>query len=400
MITVEEARQRVLSLPLNYQKETIDLSEACGRFIYKDIISPIDLPLWSQSAMDGYALKHADILDTPTTLSIVDTIPAGHRPTKVIKGGECARIMTGAPLPSGADSIVIQENTGRDGLVLTILKGTQKGSNIRWQGEELKKNDFLYPAGTQLSVGHMSVLASLGIHKVSVWKKPKIAVFATGDELCQPPSELQVGEIFGSNTLSLMSAIQKVGGRAIDCGIARDNSDSTAAAIDRALSHKPDIILSTGGVSVGDFDVVRDEIAKYGADIHFEKVRMKPGKPVSLSTLRGVPYFGLPGNPVSAMVGFYQLIWPLIRNRFGAEPYELPSITACAGQDIKKSHKRAEFYRVRLINDPKGLPKLFLTGSQSSAWSTSLAQADALFYVPWTSEGVKKGDIVTCQKLP
>ena len=400
MITVEEARQRVLSLPLTYQKETIALSEACGRFLNQAIISPIDLPLWSQSAMDGYALKHTDILSTPVTLKMVDTIPAGHCPSTVLKAGECARIMTGAPLPSGADSVVIQENTSRDGQQITILSGAQKGRHIRWQGEELKKNSFLYPAGTQLSVGHLSVLASLGIHEVSVWKKPKIAVFATGDELRHPPSELQIGEIFGSNTLSLLSAIQKVGGTAIDCGIARDNSDSTVAAIDRSLSLKPDIILSTGGVSVGDFDVVRDEIAKYGADIHFEKVRMKPGKPVSLSTLRGIPYFGLPGNPVSAMVTFYQLIWPLIRFRFGAEPYELPSITACAGQDIRKSHKRAEFYRVRLVNDPNGLPQIFLTGSQSSAWTTSLAKADALFYVPWESEGVKKGDIVRCQKLP
>ena len=348
--------------------------------------------------MDGYAIRFED-LSTYAELRIIDEIPAGHQPQTEIVPGTCSRIFTGAPMPPGADTVVIQENVDKKEEYIEIHTAPSKGANVRIKGEEFQISSCIAPKGTKVRVGLIGLLSALGIEHIPVYASPRVAVISTGDELVdrKEKDQLQLGQIWSSNNHTLCAAIHSAGGIAIDCGIARDNIEDTIKVFQKALSHKPDLILSTGGVSVGDHDRVQEALIDVGGALDFWKVRVKPGKPLVLGNIQQTPFFGLPGNPVSALVSFWLFVYPLLQKSIGSTQQSLLPHTATLEEDIYKRHRRAEFVRVQLSPDRSHARK---TGNQSSAWLSSIAQADALLHIPADSKGYAKGTTVSLLLLP
>jgi molybdopterin molybdotransferase len=348
--------------------------------------------------MDGYAIRHED-LSTNTPFTIIEEIPAGHRPQKEITEGTCARIFTGAPMPKGADTVVIQENTNQSTAGILVQNKPLFGANVRKKGEEYQIHSHIASKGTQINVGLIGLSCALGIEKLPVYARPKVAIISTGDELVSraDQQELTLGQIWSSNNHTLSAAIQNAGGVPIDCGIARDRVSDTKRAFQEALSHNPDLIISTGGVSVGDHDRVQESLIDIGGTLHFWKVRLKPGKPLVMGDIQGTPFFGLPGNPVSALVSFWLFVYPIVRRALGAKNPFLETQNVILQEDIKKRHRRAEFVRIALEIDKRSAKR---TGNQSSAWISSIAHADGLLYIPADHSGYNKGETVSIMLIP
>ena len=398
MLSYEEALRKALTYTLKQKISTVPPTQGLGRFLAQNVHTDHPLPYWDNSAMDGYAIRYED-LNRHNTLSVIDEIPAGHQPCTKITEGTCARIFTGAPMPSGADTVVIQENVDRHQHAITIHTNPQQGANVRTQGEEFAVGDCIAQQGTLIRVGLIGLFQALGISSIPVYEPPRIAIISTGDELVDRDQQetLTLGQIWSSNNHTLRTAVSNAGGIPIDCGIARDNLEDTVQSFARALSHRPDLILSTGGVSVGDHDRVQEALIKVGGSLDFWKVRLKPGKPLVLGHIQKTPFLGLPGNPVSALVSFWLFAYPLIRRAIGAKEIFLQSHTAILSEDIYKRHSRAEFIRVKLSPDRRYAQK---TGNQSSAWLSSVAQADALIHIPANEHGFSKGTSVSVLLLP
>ncbi|MAA80166.1 MAG: hypothetical protein CL916_13010 [Deltaproteobacteria bacterium] len=398
MLSYEEALNKALKYTLKQTISTRSPTQSLGRFLARNIYTEHPLPYWNNSAMDGYAIRHDD-LKQHAKLSIIDEIPAGHQPQKEITKGTCARIFTGAPMPNGADTVVIQENVDRHQNNITIHTSPLKGANVRKKGEEFSVGDCIATTGTPVRVGLIGLFHALGVTSIPIYESPRIAIISTGDELVDRSQQqnLHLGQIWSSNNHTLISAITSAGGIPIDCGIARDNLTDTIQSFQYALSQNPDLILSTGGVSVGDHDRVQEALLKVGGSLDFWKVRLKPGKPLVLGNIQQTPFFGLPGNPVSALVSFWLFVYPIIRKAIGAKEIFLQSKTVTLSEDIYKRHSRAEFVRVKLSPDGRYAQK---TGNQSSAWLSSVAQADALVHIPANERGFSKGSSVAVLLLP
>ncbi len=412
MLTVEEALSRCLSIPLPRRVETIPLAEADGRLLAADLHAPAPLPRWDNSAMDGFAIRIADCApadgagqsgceaDAPAALPapvarlrILGTIAAGDMPDQPVTAGCTLRIMTGAPLPAGADTVVMRENVTVSPEGLAIIHGMPRaGQHIRRAGEELAAGELAMPAGSTLTPAAIGLCASMGLTAVPVAVRPRVALLATGDEVVPPGQPLAPGQIHSSNSLALAAMIREAGGEPIDCGIAPDTLEGTRAAFQRALQTGCDLILSTGGVSVGDFDVVKEALADVGAEMVFWKVRIKPGKPLAVGMIGDRPAFGLPGNPVSCMVNFLQFVRPLIRRALGDPRPFLPAVPAVLRGRLTKRHGRAELIRVTLSWSESGLVAT-PTGGQSS----SMALADGLLLLGVDSDGAADGDVVRVQ---
>ncbi|MDG1481702.1 MAG: molybdopterin molybdotransferase MoeA [Myxococcota bacterium] len=416
MITVEEALSRCLSTDLPRRTEILPLSEADGRLLAEDLYAPSPLPRWDNSAMDGFAIRYADCtphsgtpaqpgceLSTPSEpppatahLRTIGTIAAGDMPDTAVTPGTTLRIMTGAPLPAGADTVVMRENvTDADGVA--IIHGMpRRGQHIRRAGEEVALGQLAVPAGTALTPPVIGLCASMGLSDVTVAARPRVALLGTGDELVPPGQPLEPGQIYSSNSLALAAMVRQAGGEPVDCGIAPDTLEGTRAAFQRALDTGCDLILSTGGVSVGDFDVVKEALTDVGAEMVFWKVRVKPGKPLAMGMIGDRPAFGLPGNPVSCMVNFLQFVRPLIRRAVGDPRPFLPAVPATLRGSLRKRHGRAELVRVVLSWSESGLIAE-TTGGQSSGWISSMARADGLLLLGIDSEGAADGDAVVVQ---
>jgi molybdopterin molybdotransferase len=339
--------------------------------------------------MDGYALAWPPAQEGERSFRVSQVVAAGAQP-QPLKLGEAARIMTGAPLPEGANTVVIQEDVeaseearlGLGGLIhLNVTP--QRGDNVRLRGEERAQGELLVGCERPLNPASLALLASQGLTHVEVWAPPRVALLSTGDELIHPPEEPTLGQRYSSNATLLRALVESAGGVAIDCGVARDTPTSTREGFERALAHAPDLILSTGGVSVGDFDPVRGVLADLGAQLHFWKVRMKPGKPLAVGEIGKCPILALPGNPVSAAVSFLLFAWPLLRRAQGSseESSHLPRQTLPLAEPIEKRHGRVELMRVRRVS-AGGAFAWALAGGQSSAWLSPLANADALLLLP------------------
>lgn len=398
MLLYEEALKRALAQNISQNIREVHPREAQGLFLASDIHSQNSLPYWDNSAMDGYAIRHEDV-QLNSLFSVIEEIPAGHSPQKKITKGTCARIFTGAPIPKGADTVVIQENTSGSSEGILIEKAPVFGANVRKEGEEYQVNSHVASKGTQVNVGLIGLFCALGIDKIRVFTQPKVAIISTGDELIdrKKHDSLQLGHIWSSNNHTLYAAIKNAGGIPIDCGIARDLVSDTKRAFQHALSCNPDLIISTGGVSVGDHDRVQESLVDIGGTLHFWKVRLKPGKPLVMGDIKGTPFFGLPGNPVSALVSYWLFVYPLLRRALGAERPFLETHTVILEESIKKRHSRAEFVRIAL-----GPNKRFAksTGNQSSAWISSIAHADALLYIPADQTGYGAGETVSVLLIP
>ena len=398
MISFEEAQERILQIPCRKKITTKNIVQCLHAISAEDCKCLLPQPHWDNSAMDGYALRSQDLLQPR---KIVEEIPAGIWPSKTIQEGECARIFTGAPIPKGADTVLIQENAL---IVDGYVQPTQspvKLENIRVAGEEHQVGDLFLSQGDVINVGHIAIASSQGYQKLSVYDPLRIGILATGDELVSENRSLQGAEIYASNTNILMSLIQDCGHIPVNLGIAKDSKTSIMERMTQA-QQDCDVILTSGGVSVGKYDLVQQVLQDMGMELDFWKVRMKPGKPIVFGMLHQKPFFGLPGNPVSCTVVFLTLLRPWLLKNLGNSPQNLflPQIRAILDEDLQKNHGRAEFFRMK-IHKKNNAYHTTRTGSQSSAWMSSIAEGDGLFYVNHiANQSIPKGTIVDIFLFP
>jgi len=394
LIKIEDALVSILEAIKSMPLEEIVLTEALGRVLAEDIYSDINIPQLDNSAMDGYALRAEDTSGAsqgePKILDVVDDLRAGYVTKHAVKKNQAVRIMTGAPVPSGADSVLMVEYTEREGEnKVKIFKGIEKDENIRKAGEDIKKDELVISKGTLLNSGHVGILASLGRSIVKVAKKPKVGILATGDEVIDVNEKLEPGKLRSSNTYTLYSQVIKHGGIVKNLGIAKDAPLEVEKKIKKGLDC--DLILTSGGVSVGDYDFVKDVLAKLGADIKFWKVAMKPGKPLVFGTINGIPVFGLPGNPVSSMVSFEVFVMPSIFKMLGQSLKDTRRIVdAVLEEDVKKKKGLKYFLRANTRYED-GVFRTRTTGPQGSGILKSIACADSLIILPYEKESLGKG---------
>ncbi len=387
MISTDRATTLILELSqVIANTESVPLHLAQGRILAESVISKLDFPHWDNSAMDGYAVRWSDIQAGIDRLQIVSEIPAGIAPTKSIESGQAARIFTGAMLPTGADTIIIQENTQRIGDQIQIIEPAKAvGEFVRQQGDFAKIGDVLLTKGTRLLPASIAVLAAAQYPQVQVYRKTRVAILSTGNELVQPGNTLAPGQIVDSNQYALMALIQQWGGEPVLIGNAPDNPQELAVMMRRAID-TADIVLSTGGVSVGDYDYVDRVLAGLGGEIHITAVAVKPGKPLTVATFEKAGgrtlYFGLPGNPVSALVSCWRFIYLGFQQVAGIAQPQLPWSEAVTGVDLRSDNRRESYLwgRVEINNDrQKFMP---VAGGHSSGNLINLAWANALVMLP------------------
>ena len=381
MLDLETALARLLESLPPPKAESVRLGDSAGRFLAEKKVSPLDLPNFDNSAMDGYAVRAVDVrgasLTSPATLKLVAKISAGELFTRELFVGECARIFTGAPLPRGADAVVMQEDTRVEGGQVLVLDAVVPGENVRRRAEDVARGDTLVDAGDEVSPNKMALLAATGIDRLLVGRRPQVAIVATGSELREPGEPLLPGQIYESNRAMLSPLIARCGGVPKVLPVVPDTLDATRSALSEAFSTS-DIVVTSGGVSVGELDFVKAAFESLGGEIQFWKVAMRPGKPFVFGRLGEKFLFGLPGNPVSAFVTFLLLVRPALLRWQGAKIVSLPTHTAILGESISNSGDRRHFVRVRTGADGK----IFSSGKQVSHSLSSLAAAEGLLDVP------------------
>jgi len=364
----------------------IPLDDAFASVLAEDITSPLDIPPWTNSAMDGYAARAADVrgarVSHPVRLRVIEQIPAGHFPTRTIGAGECARIFTGAPLPPGSDSVVRQEDTDGGADVVTITSDRDTGMNVRHAGEDIAKGMTVLERGAVLHAAQIGVLASLAVGHVLVYRRPRVAILASGDEIVDvdQPEEILAGrKIASSNTHTLTALVREAGGIPVNLGIARDTPESVRAHLERARD--ADLLITTAGISVGEHDYLRDVLDAMGAELKFWRLRMRPGAPVGFGLLGRLPWIGLPGNPVSTMVTFELFVRPAIRAMAGhALPFRRAT-RVILDEPIVLKPRLQHFLRAS-ISEQAGALHAVLTGPQGSGILMSMVHADALLIIP------------------
>lgn len=369
--------------------ESVDIEAALGRVLAMDATSPVFLPSRDNSSMDGFAVRAADVLsaraEQPVRLHVIGTIAAGAAPTRPLQAGEAARIMTGAYVPDGADSVVRVEDTTSVGAgeEVDVVDARDASRNIRRRGEDVQGGALVMRAGTLLGAAHIGVLSSIGCARPVVYRRPRVAILATGDELVALDqfADVKAGtRIVSSNSYSLAAAVREAGGEPISIGISPD--DPTVLASRLRQAEGCDLVLTSGGVSVGDFDYTRRVVSELGGTLSLWRVRMRPGAPLGFGTLFGVPWLGLPGNPVSALVTFELFGRPLLRTLSGHARPHRRSITVQSADAIQLGAPLTHFLRVVLESGTGPYPIARLTGSQSSGILTSMSLANALMIVP------------------
>lgn len=411
MVSVEEALQKILSCIEVLEPETKPILDCSRQVLAEDIRSTIDIPPLDNSAMDGYAVKAEDIRGaseaSPKILSVTGKVAAGSMPKGEVKRGSAIRIMTGAPLPQGADAVVPFEDTDEiarkashdDLSQIGILREVREGMNVRRKGEDIAKGSLVLKKGTVLRPSEIGVIASLGRPTVAVIRRPVVSILATGDELTDIDQPLPAGKIYNSNTYTIAAEVRQYGGIAKILGIGRDSVRSLEQKIDEGLDS--DMLITSGGVSKGDYDVVKDVLAKCG-EITLQTVCMKPGKPSAFGMIgkgsRKIPHLGLPGNPVSSMVTFEQFARPAILKMMGKSNLAKPSIRAIMEDDIVNTDMRRLFARVTVAKR-NGKYYARVTGPQGSGILTSMVKANGLAVIPENTKRVKGGDIVEVQML-
>ena len=415
MISVEEALEKVLACVEVLKPERRPILDCLGQVLAEDVHSTIDIPPLDNSAMDGYALRAEDTREatesSPRYLVVVGEIVAGSMPTKEVEPGTAIRIMTGAPLPEGADAVVKFEDTdevsrksSKEHLSqIGVLCQAKKGLNVRRRGEDIAKGELILKKGKVLRPQEIGVLAALGHSTALVIRRPIVAILATGDELTSVDQPLAPGKIHDSNTYTIAAEVSRYGGIPKILGIGRDSVESLTEKIDAGLD--ADMLITSGGVSKGDYDIVKDVLAEQG-EIGFWTVCMKPGKPIAFGVIkkvkgrrmRKVPHLGLPGNPVSSMITFEQFARPAILKMMGRRILTKPTIRAIIEDNIANTDGRRLFARVT-VTRCSGQYRASLTGPQGSGILTSMAEADGLAVIPESSKGVKAGDMVEVQML-
>lgn len=413
MLSVEDARERILTYFKPLGTVEVPLLDALGLTLAEDLTADFDIPPLANSAMDGYAVRASDVVSAsnsePVVLPVDGYIAAGYVPDRPLAEGTAMRIMTGAPIPDGADTVVPFEDTDEDErgaespaiTAIGIKLNAEPGENIRPAGEDVQRGTKVVAKGTELTPGVIGVAASLGRTSVKTIRRPVVAIVSTGDELVEPGEELSPGKIYNSNAYSVAAIAEKHGAVAEIVGTARDSIASLESLLEQAVEY--DMVVTSAGVSKGDYDVVKDVLAK-GGEIALWSVRMRPAKPLAFGALRTkdgrmVPHLGLPGNPVSAMVAFEQFGRPAIRVMLGKRPLPKPSVTATLDDPVHNYDGRRVYARVEVYRDEEGKYRARSTGTQSSGALHSMARAQGLAICPDDVETVPAGDEIKVEML-
>ena len=383
MLSVEQALDQILSRVNRLGTEWLDLLACLGRVLAEPIVASSDIPPWPNSSMDGYALVSRDTVlatpERPAELTVVGTVAAGSVAARRIRSGEAWRIFTGAPLPEGTDSVIPQEEVDvLDGRI-RLRRRVTPGEFVRPLGEDIKAGETALLPGHVIGPAEVGLLATLGRPRGLVFRRPRVAVLSTGDEVVDLGEPLAPGKIRNSNTYALMAQVLEAGAVPINVGVAADRRDAIEERLRWGLS--ADALISSAGVSVGEYDLVRDVLGRLGAELHLWKVSMRPGKPITFGSVGGRPIFGLPGNPVSAMVTFELFVRPALKKMAGHLTLHRPTVRARALSPIPNPGHRRGYLRVSLIADAHGYA-VRLTGNQGSAILTSMVAADGLAVVP------------------
>ncbi len=377
LMSVAEALQRVLAGARPLPADMLPLNDAFGCVLADDVTALRTQPPAALSAMDGYAVRAEDVAQAPVTLTLIGEVAAGHPFDGAVGAGQAARIFTGGVMPAGSDTVVIQENSARDGDKVTVQKPAAKGRNVRNAGIDFSEGQVLLSKGRRLTDRDLMLAAAMNHPKVSVHRRPKVAVLGTGDELVPPGTTPKAGEIVYSNGFALMAMIRNEGAEVTDLGVARDRVEDITAAVRRARDSGADILVTTGGASVGEHDLVQRALAAEGLDLSFWRVALRPGRPMMHGKVGGMQVLGLPGNPVSSYVCAFLFLVPLIRTLAGRQDAARVPEPARLGRDMPANDERADYLRATLQDGPDGLIATPLP-AQDSSLMAPLAKADCL----------------------
>lgn len=396
-----EAQKVVLDAAPVLGLEKISILEALGRVLGEEIVAERDNPPWDNSAMDGFAVRWEDIrqeqaIQKPVTLSVIEDVPAGTMPSKAVGCGQAIRIMTGAPIPRGADTVLKVEDTEHTSDSVRVFKPEPKGANIRPQGEDVKKGECIIAKGTRIRPSEAGMLAILAKPFVFVHQRPRVAILSTGDELADLDERFSEEKIINSNSYGIAAAVQEAGSIPFLLGIARDTPMALKEKISQGLN--ADVLVLSGGVSMGDYDFTKAVFRELGAEMNFWKLAIRPGQPLAFGKIQGKLAFGLPGNPVSSMVTFEQLVRPALLKMSGRRSYGRPVVQAVFQERFFKRTDRRHFLR-GILTMEEGVFKVRTTGDQGSGILTSMVKANCLIDVPVEVEKLNPGDEVSVQLL-
>ena len=396
LIPVEEARARILKNVKPLAVESVKLEQALGRVLAKPLKAVRNQPPFDASAMDGYAVVAADVAITPATLKLIGLSAAGHAFKGRLKRGDCVRIFTGAPVPRDADAVVIQENTEAEDKSIRVLQPAKAEQNIRFSGLDFRKGDALLPPGIRLGARDIGLAAAANAPKLAVRRRPVVALIATGDELVLPGAKPRADQIVSSNSHALAAMAEHLGATVLNFGIVSDNLKATERAIAKAA--RADILVTTGGASVGDHDYVQEALKNSGVDIDFWKIAMRPGKPFMYGRRRGQHVLGLPGNPVSSLVCARLFLKPLIDALLGL-PMGDDLVEARLGASMKENDSRQDYVRATLVEAPDGSRTVTPFVKQDSSMQRTFREAQALIVRPPFAKVAGQGDVVEILRL-
>ena len=399
MIPLDQARGYILDVCSRLAPRSVPLLEAAGCVLAEDVVAGEDVPPFANTAMDGYALRAADTADPPVRLRVVGTLAAGAAPTIEVRPGQAVRIMTGAPMPPGADAVVMVERTQSENLGATVVIEVEAtpGQHVREAGEDLRAGERVFESGTPLSPGHLGVLASVAREAVEVVPRARVGVLSTGDELVSGGGPLRPGQIRDSNRPTLLAMVAAAGCDAVDLGLVGDDEEALVVAVEHGVS-ECDALVTTGGVSVGDFDYVKAVLDRLG-EMNWWQVAIRPAKPLAFGMIGSRPVFGLPGNPVSSMVSFELFARPALRQMMGHAVLDRPRVIAVADEDLeRRPDGKLHLVRVVAAAGEDGRWHVRSSGGQASHLLHAMARANALALLP-DGGGVSVGDPVDTMLL-
>ena len=403
LLPVSEAREKLIATLSSMDIEEIDIHHAVGRVLARALVAAVNAPPFANSGMDGFAVRSQDLMgakeESPVSLKVVDDIPAGQPSKKKVNPGESMRIMTGAAMPEGADTVVPVEKTNFNYQEaeaplpeqVVVAEFVEKGAYVRNQGEDFSAGAVLLPPGKRISAKEIGILASMGAARLQVYKRPLVGLLSTGDELLAVDQPLEPGKIHESNSYTLGALIKDCGADLLNLGIVKDTKQAVQDALDKAVEAGVHMLISSAGVSVGAYDYVRSVVEENG-HIDFWRVNMRPGKPLAFGNYRGVPFVGLPGNPVSSFVGFEVFLRPALNHIGGSTDWDRLKFQASLEEDVS-SDGRESYLRAVMKMDPSGI-KVSLTGHQGSGNLFSISLANCLIIVPAGVKSLKAGERV------
>jgi len=389
VVSVEEALEHILATVRVLEPERASLLDAAGRVLAEEVTAERDIPPLTNSAMDGYAVRGTDVTQAPARLRVMGEAAAGYVPEATVEPGQAMRIMTGAPIPNGTDTVVRFEDTRLDGDAVEVLEAYSIGKNVRAAGEDVRAGQVVLEPGKVLRPQAIGMLAAVGRVEAVVIRRPRVAILATGDEVVLPGQSPGPGQIYDANSYTVAAQVQTFGGVPLLLGVARDEDALVREGMQEALSQRADFIITSGGVSVGDFDLVKQVLAAEG-EMHFWSLNMKPGRPMAFGVVNDVPLLGLPGNPVAAMISTELFARPALLKMQGFADWPRPIVKAHLSQPIVRKDGRRHYLRVRLCETDEGY-EATLTGDQGSGILNSLVQADGLAIIPEKCDHLSAG---------